>query len=576
MSSEAGSSEEAQSTPDVATNLESKSVEKVSLVEYYGLGENSCGYCKTNGVRTSNSRLSYDMRAHTLTAADYQDLLDRGWRRSGNYCYHPVNGSSCCPNYPIQCKPLEFKFSRSQRRCIERMNQFLVYGEDKTQRLKINYNISKTLPTNIPQDLHLSLSDFDKLRTSTKAKTIRFVKRCERKARLCNIKLEEAIAKTRTNAYTRARRKNDIGSIEDYLFPTKSHQSKEHGDLLEPKHKLEMHFCHVDSKFSEELREKEHEIIRRYQRAIHEDKEDEWDMSKYCNFLVKTPIITEKLSEKFDYVDWPNVNDDNHSVIDRSIDQDEYLLVKPPELPTAYGTHHCSYHLDGKLIAVGVLDLLPKCLTTVYFFYDPNFGHLNLGNYSALVEISIVRQMARHFNGPGGDNKLVNYNLGYYVHECKKMHYKTKFRPAYLLCSETCTYVPIDLCLDKLRTRKYARFNTDSKLDGYSVYTAEPTVQIMLDVPITSPVTGRSRLISYVLWLQKYLGPDYANIFIDRVLLSYIRLVGETLVPRMILQLETIHRALVRRHDKIETKKAEPKERQTTEDNNESSQSDSD
>lgn len=43
----------------------------------------------------------------------------------------------------------------------------------------------------------------------------------------------------------------------------------------------------------------------------------------------------------------------------------------------------CLFVAD-KLIAVGVLDILPRCVSSVYFFYDPDYSFLSLGVYSAL------------------------------------------------------------------------------------------------------------------------------------------------------------------------------------------------
>ena len=40
--------------------------------------------------------------------------------------------------------------------------------------------------------------------------------------------------------------------------------------------------------------------------------------------------------------------------------------------------------MDGKLIAVGVLDILPHCISSVYFYYDTDYSCLSLGKYSAL------------------------------------------------------------------------------------------------------------------------------------------------------------------------------------------------
>jgi hypothetical protein len=33
----------------------------------------------------------------------YQTMIDRGWRRSGRYCYKPDLKRSCCPQYTIKC-----------------------------------------------------------------------------------------------------------------------------------------------------------------------------------------------------------------------------------------------------------------------------------------------------------------------------------------------------------------------------------------------------------------------------------------------------------------------------------------
>lgn len=42
------------------------------------------------------------MWTYSLTVQDYQDLIDRGWRRSGCYCYKPTLHLTCCPMYTIK------------------------------------------------------------------------------------------------------------------------------------------------------------------------------------------------------------------------------------------------------------------------------------------------------------------------------------------------------------------------------------------------------------------------------------------------------------------------------------------
>lgn len=45
---------------------------------------------------------SYYMRAKILSPEHYQELMDRGWRRSGTLLYLPDVSRSCCPHYTIR------------------------------------------------------------------------------------------------------------------------------------------------------------------------------------------------------------------------------------------------------------------------------------------------------------------------------------------------------------------------------------------------------------------------------------------------------------------------------------------
>ncbi|XP_028585892.2 arginyl-tRNA--protein transferase 1 isoform X6 [Podarcis muralis] len=96
-----------------------------SIVEYLG-GDDGyrCGYCKSD---TGN--LSHGMWAHSLTVQDYQDLIDRGWRRSGKYIYKPIMNRTCCPQYTIRCRALNFQPSKSHKKVLKKMLKFLMKGE---------------------------------------------------------------------------------------------------------------------------------------------------------------------------------------------------------------------------------------------------------------------------------------------------------------------------------------------------------------------------------------------------------------------------------------------------------------
>jgi arginine-tRNA-protein transferase len=76
------------------------------------------------------------------------------------------------------------------------------------------------------------------------------------------------------------------------------------------------------------------------------------------------------------------------------------------------------YYIHGTLAAAGFLDISSKGLSSVYFVFRKQFGHLGLGNYSVIREAEKARSMGLHY-----------YYLGYYVVDNRIMEYKTRFIP---------------------------------------------------------------------------------------------------------------------------------------------------
>ena len=90
------------------------------------------------------------------------------------------------------------------------------------------------------------------------------------------------------------------------------------------------------------------------------------------------------------------------------------------------------YRLDGRLIAMGVLDLLPQAVSGVYFLYHSDFEKWALGKLSALREAALAVE--------GG---YVYYYMGYYIHSCAKMAYKGDYKP-YVLDFDTMEWHLLD------------------------------------------------------------------------------------------------------------------------------------
>jgi len=77
------------------------------------------------------------------------------------------------------------------------------------------------------------------------------------------------------------------------------------------------------------------------------------------------------------------------------------------------------FRLEGKLVAVAVMDALLIGYAAVYTFFDPQMAQRSLGRYAILWEIEETRCQA-----------LPWLFLGYWIRDCNKMNYKTQYRPA--------------------------------------------------------------------------------------------------------------------------------------------------
>lgn len=90
--------------------------------------------------------------------------------------------------------------------------------------------------------------------------------------------------------------------------------------------------------------------------------------------------------------------------------------------------HFCEFHefrLDGRLLAVAVTDRLSNGLSAVYSFFDPEESRRSLGRYAILWQVEEARRTG-----------LPALYLGYWIRNCRKMSYKTEYRPLEMLLRE--------------------------------------------------------------------------------------------------------------------------------------------
>lgn len=178
----------------------------------------------------------------------------------------------------------------------------------------------------------------------------------------------------------------------------------------------------------------EFELWKRYQAAVHGDEASELKEASFRRFLVDSPFVEDET---------PNE-------------------TSAPSI--GLGAFHQQYRIDGKLVAVGVVDILPKGLSSKYFFWDPEYAKLSLGKVSALKEIEFVADERRR--RPEATREFEFYYMGYYIHDCQKMKYKADYAPSELRCSTTNRWVPVDDAdvQKKLDAREHCRLSDEAAL----------------------------------------------------------------------------------------------------------------
>ena len=94
------------------------------------------------------------------------------------------------------------------------------------------------------------------------------------------------------------------------------------------------------------------------------------------------------------------------------------------------GTFHQLYRLDGKLVAIGIIDVVPKGIVSIYMWYNVSkaVSKYSFGVYSALKELELVCKY--HERNPN----MRYYYLQGWNRLNKKLAYKSNYGPGYFYC----------------------------------------------------------------------------------------------------------------------------------------------
>ncbi|GMH38419.1 hypothetical protein BSKO_06303 [Bryopsis sp. KO-2023] len=461
----------------------------ISVIHDSGPSSHSCGYCG-NPIGFH----SHGMHAKNLTVYDYQDLLDGGWRRSGTYLYKPDLSKMCCPTYTIRLDVNKFTPSKAQKKVARRLERFLAgdgtapKSAAKKKRGKEDNNGATQTPAILSIQTAISeafrlVADEHQFQTQgspplstvkpLNAKQLKLAPKGTEYTSSCPFALF-AFLKKNESTHTKLP-PNPITLAEILASKFNSSSSSSSSDFVAHAEKGHLNFSSKDAAIQGRVRnnvstssdfnvsqttstnspdeqpgsemevsmerqdleirmapssliEEEYQLYKKYQMAVHGDASWECSQNQYVRFLVSSPLTT--VSKEDD----------------------------PSAPECGYGAFHMQYRVGGKLIAVGVVDVLPRCLSSKYLFWDPDFASWSLGRVSALKEIEWIQEASKL------SPELKYYYMGYYIHSCPKMKYKGEYSPSELMCPVGYQWVVLT---DSVRKQlEESKFTVLSELPG--------------------------------------------------------------------------------------------------------------
>ncbi|TEA16056.1 Arginyl-tRNA--protein transferase 1 [Colletotrichum sidae] len=174
----------------------------------------------------------------------------------------------------------------------------------------------------------------------------------------------------------------------------------------EPAHRFSVTL--EDDDFTEE----KYCVYENYQRVVHKESSSDITRHGFRRFLCESPVQRKSMT---------------------TADGKQLKL----------GSYHQCYRLEGKLVAIGVLDLLPQCVSAVYFLYHESIHKYAPGKLGAIREIALASEDGYRYWYPG-----------FYIHTCPKMRYKMDYAPQYILDPETLEWDLMDKHVTDLLDRK--------------------------------------------------------------------------------------------------------------------------
>lgn len=478
-------------------------------------GENGhkCGYC--NNPKGS---FSFGFEAERYPVEIYEAMMNEGWRRCGDYTYRPNYGKSCCKLHSIRLNVENFKIDKKQRQVMRRFRRFLSgeyeqgkIKEEKKENKKIEDDIYKKEISNIVNEyiekkLYIdAIKSYVNEEVKVNVEKVNVSKNNNRNfgdyssnvfiliqcaintsIKIGNMSIDTSDLLSKLyesfSSFVTSNKYNDkfdiaissktghlnfiVKNKEEYtkylhsLSNNKTEKKQKVNNtnkysmeyfpeiISEPEIYLPLkHTYTIELSTNVKITPEELKVYQKYQTIVHKDKPEEITEERYNQAWGSTNLIYSKIPYPEDFSS----------------------KTKHPEIyPTTYGTYKLIHRIDGKIIGVGIWDVLPHSLSSVYFYYDTDYSFLDLGIFSAIREIEYVKS----FNSLI-DNKFKYYVMGFYCENVQKLRYKGEYHPSEILDHLTMNYVPLDSVRDIIKDGKIHKLSKEKGSEHYGITTEE-------------------------------------------------------------------------------------------------------
>jgi len=423
-----------------------------------------CGYCNKEKVR-----YAFGVTIDKYPVDIYDNMMKDGWRRSGDYVYIFNSKKSCCKFYSSRLNIENFQKSKKQKKIENRFNNYLSGKYELNKGIKKVEQKKEVKMNNIDDELQEKIENI--LRDYLEQKN--YIKIIEKYIKIDNSLLEQKLNQIHVKKNKNKNKTFNFDYSIDFIYVTlqilKS-KNKKNNEKFDNGKNLQLDLFNDFKEFySSENEELElsgktgHIMIKdkTKPKILMKPEKKEKEKEKEIHLAVKHIYeweLTDDIQitdEKFELYKKYQVNVLEEPI--ENVTKERYIKglattnlidnkgIKLPNnlkedtehpFPRKYGTYNIIHRIDGKMIAVGVWDILPTSLSSVSLYYDPEYKLLELGTLTALKEIEYAKRFHDLI-----DNNFKYYTMGYYCKTARKLRYKGFFKPTELLDRYTMNYV---------------------------------------------------------------------------------------------------------------------------------------